>query len=64
MARFEAPNIPLCPDCGALARPNILMFGDWYWKSRRTDEQAKRYNIWFENVLKNSKNRRKYLWVI
>ncbi len=55
MARFEALNIPLCPDCDAVARPNILMFGDRYWKSSRTDEQETYYNAWFENVLKNSK---------
>ncbi|BDY13882.1 SIR2 family NAD-dependent protein deacylase [Hydrogenimonas cancrithermarum] len=55
MTRFEALNIPLCPDCGGVARPNILMFGDWYWKSRRTNRQEMRYNVWFKNVLKNSK---------
>lgn len=26
---------PLCPHCGAMARPNILMFGDWGWNERR-----------------------------
>ena len=25
------PPLPCCPQCGALARPNILMFGDWGW---------------------------------
>jgi len=24
-------DLPLCPHCGALARPNILMFDDWNW---------------------------------
>ena len=24
-------KLPLCPDCGSLARPNILMFDDWNW---------------------------------
>ncbi|WP_374754872.1 NAD-dependent deacetylase [Pseudonocardia sp. N23] len=23
--------LPVCPACGGLARPNILMFGDWSW---------------------------------
>jgi NAD-dependent SIR2 family protein deacetylase len=23
--------LPSCPSCGGLARPNILMFGDWSW---------------------------------
>ncbi len=41
---FKALNIPLCPKCKAVARPNILMFGDWGWNSIRTNKQAKRYN--------------------
>jgi len=55
MERFEVLNIPLCPDCGGVARPNILMFDDWYWKSRRTDKQEMRYNVWSKNVLKKLK---------
>lgn len=35
-------ELPLCPSCGALARPNVLMFGDWGWESARSDEQAAR----------------------
>jgi NAD-dependent SIR2 family protein deacetylase len=27
---------PTCPHCGAMARPNILMFGDWGWNERRS----------------------------
>ncbi|GJI89901.1 SIR2 family NAD-dependent protein deacylase [Duganella hordei] len=27
---------PLCPHCGGMARPNILMFGDWGWNERRS----------------------------
>ncbi len=29
--------LPECPNCGALARPNILMFGDGDWDDSRTD---------------------------
>lgn len=36
--RANAP-FPLCPDCGAVARPAILMFADGGWVSSRTDEQ-------------------------
>jgi len=32
--------LPRCPHCGALARPNILMFNDWNWFSDRTDRQS------------------------
>ncbi len=44
---FKAQEpLPRCPDCGALARPNILMFGDWEWESRRTDAQSQRLQQW------------------
>lgn len=32
-------DLPLCSDCGAVARPNILMFGDFFWNSDRCAEQ-------------------------
>jgi NAD-dependent SIR2 family protein deacetylase len=35
--------LPSCPSCGALARPNILMFGDHDWIPDRTAEQAVRH---------------------
>jgi len=38
--------LPKCPDCGALARPNILMFGDWSWESSRTDAQNLGLQAW------------------
>ncbi|WP_435007857.1 SIR2 family NAD-dependent protein deacylase [Tundrisphaera lichenicola] len=38
--------LPSCPRCGGLARPNILMFGDWGWDSRRTAEQHWRIERW------------------
>ncbi|WP_049766973.1 SIR2 family NAD-dependent protein deacylase [Sulfuricurvum kujiense] len=41
----QAPY-PLCPKCSALARPNILMFGDWDWISERSDKQMKRFGRW------------------
>lgn len=31
--------LPECPNCGAVARPNILMFGDRVWLSQRSDAQ-------------------------
>jgi len=42
MEQFHALNLPYCPSCGAIARPNILMFGDWGWDSSRSDVQALR----------------------
>jgi NAD-dependent SIR2 family protein deacetylase len=53
--RFEAGDpLPKCPNCGALARPNILMFGDWTWLSERSDEQRHRF-IHYLNDLKSKK---------
>ncbi|MDW5442834.1 SIR2 family NAD-dependent protein deacylase [Polaromonas sp. SM01] len=47
---------PHCPACGALARPNVLMFKDWNWVSRRSDAQARREATWLE-VLAESRAR-------
>lgn len=33
-------ELPLCPCCGALARPNVLMFGDGAWVESRTRQQS------------------------
>lgn len=44
------PGLPVCPDCGALARPNILMFSDGGWDSSRSDEQEIRYYNWLNGV--------------
>lgn len=34
-------ELPRCPNCGALARPNILMFGDPDWLEHRTEAQRR-----------------------
>ncbi|MFO0618329.1 MAG: Sir2 family NAD-dependent protein deacetylase [Polyangiaceae bacterium] len=34
---------PRCRTCGAIARPNILMFGDFQFDEARHDEQQRRY---------------------
>lgn len=39
---MRAHQIPRCPACGAVARPNILMFGDWNWVSDRSSQQEQR----------------------
>lgn len=33
---------PACPHCGGMARPNILMFGDWGWNQHRSAAQEAR----------------------
>ncbi|MBV5347368.1 NAD-dependent deacetylase [bacterium] len=41
---------PMCPRCGALARPNVLMFGDWSWTPMRTAIQSQREEEWLEAI--------------
>ena len=41
---------PCCPHCGGLARPNILMFGDWGWLEERTRVQQLRLDHWRRQV--------------
>ncbi|MCL2022446.1 MAG: NAD-dependent deacetylase [Betaproteobacteria bacterium] len=38
--------LPHCMACGGLARPNILMFGDWNWLEWRTSQQEARFAAW------------------
>ena len=42
--------LPRCPRCGALARPNVLMFSDMRWVSSRTDEQESRFAQWLDGI--------------
>jgi NAD-dependent SIR2 family protein deacetylase len=42
------PPLPDCPFCGRLARPNVLMFGDWGWQPQRSQAQARRLRDWLE----------------
>lgn len=41
---MRTPNIPVCPHCGGVSRPNILMFNDFSWISKRTDNQQAAFN--------------------
>ena len=41
---------PRCPSCGAIARPNILMFGDGAWSSWRVRDQESRLSRWLEET--------------
>ena len=43
--RAAAP-FPSCPNCQRLARPNVLMFGDWHWVEERTNRQYAHYQNW------------------
>lgn len=43
-------DFPRCPRCRAIARPNILMFGDCGWLAERTDAQETRLHTWLRQV--------------
>ena len=44
------PPLPSCPRCGGLARPNILMFGDYEWVPDRSQEQLDELTAWRRSV--------------
>jgi NAD-dependent SIR2 family protein deacetylase len=46
--------LPACADCGALARPNVLMFGDGEWDGEITAAQIVRFENWLR-VLRRSR---------
>lgn len=39
-------QLPTCPRCSSLMRPNVLMFGDSGWDGSREDEQSRRFEQW------------------
>jgi len=46
-------DLPSCPRCGGLARPNILMFGDAGWDPSRSDAQAERHRAWLVDLARS-----------
>jgi len=55
METFQAQEpLPKCPNCGGLARPNVLMFGDWHWVDNRSAEQSRRFHDWLNELEKNN----------
>ena len=42
--------LPRCKNCESTARPNVLMFGDWCWISKRTDMQSSRRSAWLKQI--------------
>ena len=41
---MRSARAPACPACGGVARPNILMFGDFSWLSDRTAAQEELFS--------------------
>ena len=44
-ATMRAGHVPHCPRCGEVARPNILMFGDFSWLGDRTRCQQHAFDL-------------------
>ena len=44
LATMRAEHIPRCPYCRGVARPNILMFGDFSWLGWRTSAQEEAFD--------------------
>ncbi|MEM8671172.1 MAG: Sir2 family NAD-dependent protein deacetylase [Planctomycetota bacterium] len=42
--------LPKCRYCEAIARPNILMFGDAGWLTGRTSDQTDRFSRWLGHI--------------
>lgn len=43
-------DLPTCPACGGLARPNIMMFGDWHWDEMRWAMQDAKLRAWLKQL--------------
>jgi len=53
---FRAKDpLPECKHCKGLARPNVLMFGDWTWNGDRNVEQTSNNRAWTSS-LKNKED--------
>ncbi len=46
--------LPTCPRCGALARPNVLMFDDLSWDDRRSSAQRERLRSFLDPLIAES----------
>jgi len=45
---MRARKILRCPHCGDVSRPNVLMFGDFSWISRRSDQQGNNFRAFLK----------------
>lgn len=48
---MRAKVTPMCPHCRRVARPNILMFGDYSWLHQRTGKQENRFDHFLKQHL-------------
>jgi NAD-dependent SIR2 family protein deacetylase len=57
-------QLPQCPFCLSLARPNILMFDDYNWQPERTEAQEERFQHWKDELFILGNDAKKKLLVI
>ena len=57
-------QLPQCPHCRGLARPNILMFNDYNWQPERTETQEERFQHWKDELFISDSHPKKKLLVI
>ena len=43
-------ELPHCPECGGMARPNVMMFGDTAWVPEAERRQRRWYEDWLASV--------------
>lgn len=51
---MRADQAPECPACRRVARPNILMFGDYSWLHQRTADQEERFDDFLQQYGQDS----------
>jgi NAD-dependent SIR2 family protein deacetylase len=39
-----------CPECNGVARPNVMMFGDWDWIREPTEKQTEKFDSWVRTL--------------
>ena len=54
--RANATTMPLRPNCGALARPNVMMFGDYGFVSQRLDGQQNNLDEFLDSFVEKKKS--------
>jgi NAD-dependent SIR2 family protein deacetylase len=47
-------QLPKCPFCQGLARPNILMFDNYNWQPDRTEAQEDKFKKWQDDLFISS----------
>jgi NAD-dependent SIR2 family protein deacetylase len=53
--KLQLADLPTCPNCGSICRPNVLLFGDWFWIPIRSTHQQIRYNRWSKEIKEKHK---------